>query len=112
MAAHPGLDALIAQPLSSVEFVYDYIQLRFDWRCLSIYAPITVEHGSHASVQGNAGFPDAIVACIGGQLQSFELNDHRLVLSLSNDRRVIVPLVPDEDEAALLNLDEGPMWSF
>jgi len=59
------LQRLIGRQLSSVEFVQDYVQLRFDGPCLTAYVmPSVVTRGSSRSF-GDSGYRDALCENIG-----------------------------------------------
>jgi len=60
-----GLSRLEGERLTSVEFVLDYVQLRFDGPCLSVYTPHHIAYASGKIVSGDAGYCDALCELIG-----------------------------------------------
>jgi hypothetical protein len=95
--------------MSSVEFVQDYIQLRFDGPCLTVNAPLTVEVGDSKVRLGSPGFCDALCQEIGKSVTKAELMpSDRLLVMLSNAVTLSVSLRDDEQvgpEAAVLSFE-------
>ena len=54
------LQAIVGKQLSSVEFVQDYVQLRFDGPTLTAVTPPTIEIGDGAFLWNEPGFRDEI----------------------------------------------------
>ena len=57
-------DVLVGEQLSSVEFVQDYVQLRFDGPCLNAVTQPTVTSGGITYSWSSPGFRDALCALI------------------------------------------------
>jgi len=51
---------LLGSQLSSVEFVQDYLQLRFDGPCISVFNPLTVKTKQSEITSWNDGFRDLL----------------------------------------------------
>jgi len=51
--------------LTSVEFVHDYVQLRFDGPCLTIHADYQIDVERRTFRKGSPGFRDALCERIG-----------------------------------------------
>jgi hypothetical protein len=91
-----ALQALNGTQLSSVEFLFDYLQLRFEGRCLTAYSPVTVSGPFGNLCWGQKDYRDALcdqitkvvieARCDGKEIRvSFE-NGSALLLSLrAND---------------------------
>ena len=54
------LDAIVGEQLSSVEFVQDYVQLRFDGPYLTLYTYPAVKVGDSWHVGGAPGYRDLL----------------------------------------------------
>ena len=100
---------LVGRRLSSVEFVQDYIQLRFDGPCLTVNARISVEAGSARVLSGGTGFCDALCGAIGKSVAQVKHvpSDHLDIVL--EDLVTITVSLRDEDqvspEAAVLSFD-------
>lgn len=101
---------LVGRNLSSVEFVQDYLQLRFDGPCLTVNAPLTVEAGGSKVRFGSPGFCDVLCNEIGKAVTRVEVSpSDRLVIVLEGEATVAVSLREDEQvspEAAVLSFDD------
>ena len=54
------LEEILGSQLSSVEFVRDYLQLRFDGPCINVYNPLTVRTQQCEITSWNCGFRDLL----------------------------------------------------
>lgn len=52
------IDEIIGRQLSSVEFVQDYVQFRFDGPCLTAITPPVFTKASDVPLPGSAGYRD------------------------------------------------------
>lgn len=79
MASESSLfvDALRGLELSSIEFVRDYLQLRFDGPYLTVLTPITVYCGEAIVAPQSPGWRDALCDQIGRRVQDAELCEGR-----------------------------------
>ena len=53
-------DELISSQLSSIEFVQDYLQIRFDGPCINVTNPLTVKADGKEITSWDAGFRDLL----------------------------------------------------
>jgi hypothetical protein len=108
------IQTLIGMQLASIEFVHDYIQLRFDGPVLTINAPFQVYFAGHLCTKGSPGYRDALCERIGhtiiranaiqGQQLSLEFDDDsKLTISLRSECQVTA-------EAAVLKQDAGDIY--
>lgn len=67
-----------AEPLSQVTFVHDYVQLRFQETCLSLYSRLVISTNGVTLGRSDRGFCDALVALIGQSAMSvdYQAKDH------------------------------------
>jgi len=111
-----GLRQLIGRELSSVEFVRDYVQLRFDGPCLSAYTMPTVQTSDRVITPSAPGYVGALVDRIGrivGAVESHE--EDRLELRFSDGVTIAISLRPGDyraAEAATLTIGGDEIWSW
>ena len=63
---------LSAEPLSQVIFVHEYVQLRFQDTCLSLYSLLSVGTGRSVLNRSDHGFCDALVELINQRVASVD----------------------------------------
>ena len=99
-----------AEPLDSVVFIHDYVQLTFQEVRLSIYGRFSVFGPSKGAVStGDEGFCDAVVGLIEDRVIEVEESAERLDLLFESRRRVSVQLAnPDGPELFSLTQPNGP----
>jgi hypothetical protein len=110
----PGVHNLRGRELSSVEFVRDYIQLRFDGPTLTAYtAPVLVVDANRIAF-GEPGFRDSMCAQIGTQETDASVEeDHAIKLVFHNGVKVEISLRPADyrgPEAAMLSNSPNDTW--
>lgn len=110
-----GLEAVIGEFLSSVEFVMDYVQLRFCGSMLTAYRRPHIQIGYHTYLPGEHGYRDALCSLIGQTVEDTEVCE-RLFLRISlGGASIRVPLNPDEtvgQESASLWSSADRVWSW
>ena len=88
---------LIGKQLSSVEFVQDYLQLRFDGPCINVYNPLTVSKGSLGKTSWENGFRDLLCEQITKIVKGFSYeDDSKLTIQFDDDSEVIISLRQDD----------------
>lgn len=92
-AADCRLDIVLAEPLSSVVFNVDYIQLRFQDDGLSLYNDVEWQHNGVCLVKGAAGFCDALVGLIRQRAMSVLAEDTGL-LTLAFENGALLRTLP------------------
>jgi hypothetical protein len=82
-----ALKQLIGEQLSSVEFVQDYLQLRFSGPCLNVYSGLHRVTSSVSSlVWGQPGYRDALCGLISHKVKKAEvLSDERISFIFDNE---------------------------
>src|ERR1700704_6488245 len=68
-----GLQVIVGKQLSSVEFVQDYVQLRFDGSLLNAVTQPSVESNGRELHWGEAGFRDELCNRIGKRVVSAQI---------------------------------------
>jgi hypothetical protein len=87
-----ALQVLIGEQLSSVEFVQDYVQLRFDGSCLTIYsAAHQTKTNGFSFAWGEIGYRDALCSLITHKVREINVA---------------------ASESLSLAFDEGSVWSL
>jgi len=95
------VDLQLADPLSQVVFVHDYVQIVFQDRAFSIFNSLTYHEGSTVLHQGAPGFCDALVELI-GKPATADSASGCLTLDFGLGKRVVI-----------LEAGEGPeAWMF
>lgn len=109
------LDGILGERLSSVEFVADYVQLRFDGPPLNLYVWPRVHADGGVRQRPDDGYADALVGLIGRRLVATdELLDLGLVLDFDDGSRLAVPLDGTEargSEVAEFGGEPGGLWA-
>ena len=90
-------DELIGQQLSSVEFVQDYLQLRFDGPTLNVTNPLTVNANETEITSWNAGFRDLLCGQITKIVRSVTFEPGKALTILFIDNSQIAISVRSED---------------
>jgi hypothetical protein len=90
------LDELVGRQLSSVEFVRDYVQLRFDGPCLSAFNLPSIRQGTTLVQAADSGFQDGLCSQIGIEVENVSISDGQLILNFVNGVAFLVSL-RDED---------------
>ena len=81
-----ALKLLIGEQLSSVEFVHDYLQLRFDGPCLTVYSPIHRLLKNGVLIHwGQPGYCDALCGLITHELKMTTVDPQRGLFIFDND---------------------------
>jgi len=75
------LKEVVGHVLSSVEFVEDYVQLRFDGPCVTASNPPAVTWGAESFGLTQAGDRDALCRRIGCRVERTEVNDQHMRLA-------------------------------
>jgi len=108
-----ALGSLNGHVLSSVEFVADYAQLRFDGPTLTAYTPPTVSWGTESHIWGEPGYRDALCRQIGCRVERTAVDDAQVSIAFESGAAVLISL-RDEDyrgpEALQFSLDKERIW--
>ncbi len=99
-----------AEPLNSVIFIHDYVQLTFQEVVLSIYGRFSVlGPGDQAVSTGDAGFCDAVVSLIEDRVVAVEESADQLELLFRSGRRISIRATDAEGpESFSLSQPRGP----
>jgi hypothetical protein len=108
-----ALGKLAGNALSSVEFVADYVQLRFDGPSLTAYTSPTVTCGSQTLSLGQPNYRDVLCGQIGRRVERAAIDSQRVSIIFENGPVVSVSLRNDTyqgPEALRFSLDENLIW--
>jgi hypothetical protein len=113
---HPLCELVGPQPLASVTFVQDYVQLNFDSSPLNLYVMPWVYLNHSGRLPGDEGYADKLVGQIGRILWDVdELLDYGLVLDWENGIRFAIPLdgtgLQGVEAAEFRGKDMGYIWT-
>ena len=88
-----SFDPLISRDLSSIEFVRDYMQFRFDGPTLTVLNDPKIYSTGNTWSAGSPGYRDTLVELIGKRVQEIRFRDARdLVVVFDGDATLVVPL--------------------
>lgn len=107
------LDAIVGEQLSSVEFVQNYVQLRFDGPTLTIYDYPVVEIGGIQYTIDSPGYRDRLCERIATLVRSAAADGEAIRVGFADGARVVVPLRPERDvgpEAAMFDNPLNGKW--
>jgi hypothetical protein len=110
-----SLKILVGRELSSVEFVRDYIQLRFDGPCLTLVTNPVLEILNDEYTRTTPGFCDALCNFIGYRVEEAILNEEIAILRIENDRKIKISLKSSDrkaEEAIIFDSGNGKWWSW
>ena len=110
-----ALHFLEGEQLSSVEFVQDYVQLRFDGPRLTVYTSVhKVTRNEKSVAWGDAGYRDALCSLIGHKVKKALVIDSESLSFTFDDGSVWSMSLRDEDyrgpEALMYNDDLREIW--
>jgi hypothetical protein len=93
-----ALQFLIGEYLSSVEFVMDYVQLRFSGPCLTVYAIVQrVTKDGLTKTWGEPGYRDALCSIITHTLKQAHVETGQQLSLIFDDGSVWSVSLRDED---------------
>jgi hypothetical protein len=113
--AHEAMQMLVGRELASVEFVRDYVQLRFDGPVLSAYTMPKLDVHERKYSTGEDGYCDALVGMIGTVVTEVDVQSEMIQIGFASGTQVTISL-RDEDrlstEAALFSDADELLWSL
>jgi hypothetical protein len=107
--------ALRGRQLSSVEFVQDYLQLRFDGPCLTLLTWPRVIDDRKVFGFNDPGYRDALCALIGQLIAqvSFSQDHSKLIIAFENESGLEISLHENDPsilEAVKFDNTDGEWW--
>jgi hypothetical protein len=112
MTLSDAIQSLIGASLSSVEFVQDYVQLRFDGPCLTAYTHPRIRTHAELLSWNGPGYRDALCSQIGQPVESASVNSEELLINFK-DLSVSVSLLSEDyegPEALQFSIEEREIW--
>ena len=98
---YKALDQLCGRQLGSVEFVQDYLQLRFDGPTINVMTPIVVIAGPGAVRSGDDQFRNALCGQITKIVRTVKFREATsLEIEFEDESRISVSLLPDDYRCA------------
>ncbi|MBL0019942.1 MAG: hypothetical protein IPP17_26825 [Bacteroidetes bacterium] len=90
-------DELVGRQLSSVEFVQDYLQLRFDGPSINVTNPLTVKENETEITSWNAGFRDLLCSQITKIVQYVTFEPEKaLTIRFIDNSQIAVSVRPED----------------
>lgn len=112
--ADRGLPEIVNEFLSSVEFVMDYVQLRFFSSTLTALTSPEVREGHSVHRPGDSGYRDALCRRIGVVVREVEVREEQeLAIAFNDDSSVHVSLRAEDSvgpESATFSSASGGFW--
>ncbi|WP_018130076.1 hypothetical protein [Effusibacillus pohliae] len=110
----PILQILVGSEMSSVEFVRDYIQLRFDGPTLTTFTlPVVTLNATSYDIK-TPGYRDALCSLIGREVQNTEILEHVAIRLIFDQNALLEISLREEDyegpEAAMFDPENGELW--
>jgi hypothetical protein len=103
------LRSIVGEYVSSVTFVADYVQFRFDGPLLNAFTMPCVRQESRRLCLGDQGYLEALVGCVGKRVRDATTNLNEVCLTLEDGNEISISLL-DEDlvgpEAAYFQSDD------
>ncbi len=107
-----ALNELAETTLTSVDFVHDYIQFRFDGSRLNAYTPTIVERQGYMETPGDDGYTESLRSLIGQHVIRTRVDAEQVVIEF--ERGTIRVSLRAEDyrgpEAVELNIGGNRIW--
>jgi hypothetical protein len=107
------LQTIVGEQLSSVEFVQDYVQLRFDGPTLTAFTSPTVLVGPKEFQWGAPGFRDELCGRIARRVVRATINGTSVSIAFDEGAVVRIPLRPDDHrdpEAVKFQVSPSGEW--
>src|ERR1051326_2940008 len=108
------LDVIRGEALSSVEFVQDYVQLRFDGATLTAYTRPHLSVAGKIFSWGDQGYRDALCAEIGMLVRNTDVEGGKGISIIFEDGAILNISLRDEDyrgpEALEFSTSNGQPW--
>jgi hypothetical protein len=105
---------LIGKELSSIEFVRDYIQFRFDGPCLTAITDPTIQVRGVNNKRSTNGFCDTILKFIGLQvIETIVVENESICIRFLEDCSINISLRPEDyvtTEAATFDNGSRKLW--
>ncbi len=115
LAKPSPLSIVKGTPLSSVEFVQDYVQLRFDGPCLTAHTPPSVVKNYCRLRWNEPGYRDALCGAIGQTVSAVVVDAERIGIEFGPEMYVEISLKPAGavgPEAAVFSYTDGQTAVF
>lgn len=113
----PALLEALKEPegnaLSSVEFVQDYIQFRFDGPVLTSYSRPVIHMGSRVIKWAEPGYGDLFLTMVGSRVARTGLEHEKVILELESGIRISISLKNEDylgPEALELRFPDNGAW--
>jgi hypothetical protein len=112
--ADRGLEMIVGESMSSVEFAMDSIQLRFNGSALTSFVSLQVHDHGQIFQETQPGYSDAICALIGAAVTGTEVREGDVLrITFADDRSITVSLRAEDavgPECAYFVSDSGRWW--
>lgn len=108
------ISALVGEHLSSIEFVADYVQIRFNGPYLNAFTVPSIRVGNAEFHYKELGYLEALISCIDKVVSAANITANEINIDLQDHGRITISLRPEDlhgPEAAFLNVgSESEVW--
>jgi hypothetical protein len=115
MSDKNGLNRIVGEQLSSVEFIQDYVQLHFDGACLTAITLPAVTVDGVTRRHNDSGYRDALCVCIAKKVIAVKVDEAEIRIDFGSGRSISISL-QDKDyrgpEAAVFHDGHKPIVVF
>ncbi|MBI5293876.1 MAG: hypothetical protein HY869_00260 [Chloroflexi bacterium] len=108
------LAILVGTEMSSVEFVRDYFQLRFDGPCLTAITNPVLFINNKKYTRNDFGFIDLLCSCVSKKVKDAFVDNEKIMLQFEEETSIEISLKQEDrrtTEAAWFTKESNvPMW--
>ena len=108
-----AIGKLKGRALSSVEFVQDYLQLRFDGPCLTAYTRPRIDNADGRLLWGTPRFRDRLCELIGATVTDAWANEAEVSVSFDSGTVISISMKNEDytgPEAVQFANEDGSVW--
>jgi hypothetical protein len=114
--ADRGLEIIVGESLSSVEFIMDYVRFGFNESSLTAFVSPKIHSLDRTLSETDLGYRDALCGLIGVAVSRTEVREREVLrIVFTGDRAITVSLRPDHGvgpECAYFTSGSGVWWSW
>jgi hypothetical protein len=110
MTLQEGLQVILGSQMSSIEFVQDYVQLRFDGPCLTAHTRPTVSASGTTFRWSEAGYRDVLCGRIAKKVVRADVSASAIAIGFEDGAEIQVSLSKADyrgPEAAMFTSNDG-----
>jgi hypothetical protein len=113
MTLQAKIREIVGSSLSSVEFVQDYVQFRFDGPCVTAFTPPGLKSAIGVLRPGTQGYLEGVCSRIGVRVAAVRVTDEELIIEFVDSSAITVSLRKEHyigPEAINYVAGDGTIW--